>query len=202
MPSQAYETALAEAAAHHATSKTYSGKFLRPHKPALSQIIADLGVVSALDYGCGKCAQYEWVDPSDEKTMEQAWGFPVTKYDPACLPFATEPVGKFDLVICTHTLGTIPVEDMDWVFQRIFGFAEKVVYFAEKIGPVKKNVFSDPSVLPMDWSIGRWMEAVKPHAKAFAGETHFAFRYRDEDGAFVDRHRYRNGRWSKKSNRP
>lgn len=202
MPSKAYHRSVAEAAAHHAASKTYSGKLLRPHKPYLSDLIALLDATSVLDIGCGKGAQYEWVDHQDGKTLEQAWGVAVTKYDPAWPPFATEPVGTFDLVICTHVLGSVPIEDLDWFFDRVFGFADKAVFFAEKLGPVKKSALTAPG-RPTDWTAPQWLEAVKPHAKKFQGETHFSFRYREAEGAvYVDRYRCRNGRWSKKSNRP
>lgn len=202
MPSESYRRALAEAIEHHASNKTYSGKFLRPHKPLLTDLVKRLGVSSILDYGAGKGSQYVWVDPADGLTLEQAWGCEVTKYDPAWPPFATEPVGTFDLVICTHVLGSIPVVDLDWAFKRIFGFATKAVYFAEKLGPIKKTAISAPDERPTDWSAEQWIDAIKPHTKAFPGETHFAFRKREEDGVFVDRHRFRNGRWLKTSNRP
>lgn len=202
MPSAAYHRAIAEATVHHAASKTYSGKLMRPHKPALTEIVNRLGIESALDYGCGKAAQYEWVDHVDGKRLEQIWGFPVTKYDPACLPFAAEPVGKFDLVICTHVLGSIPLEDMDWALARIIGFANKAVYFAEKIGPVKKTALSVAG-RPTDWSPEEWLRAVSPHARSFHGEVHFAFRLREDDGVFVDRHVKKFRRpWAMTSNRP
>lgn len=204
MPSAAYDRALAEATAHHASSKTYSGKFLRPHKPFLVELIQRLGVTSILDYGCGKGAQYEWVDPADGKTLEQSFGCTVSKYDPAWPPFAAEPTGQFDLVICTHVLGTIPIVDQTWLFGRLFGFATKAVYIAEKVGPVKKKVFSDPTVMPHDFTPERWLAHAGPYASDFAGETHMSFRYRDDadDSVYVDRYRFENADWIKSSNRP
>ena len=204
MPSASYRRAVAEATAHHASSKTYSGKFLRPHKPFLTDLVKRLEVSSILDYGCGKGMQYEWVDPADGLTLEQAWGCEVFKYDPAWPPFAADPSGTFDLVLCTHVMGSIPLADLDWVFKRIFGFATKAVYFAEKLGPIKKTALSAPDERPVGWSAEQWLEAVTPYAAEFAGETHFSFRYRDADiGVYVDRYvkPHRQG-WLGTSNRP
>ena len=191
MPSPAYAQGLAEATAHHARSKTYSGKFLRPHKPFLLSLIAEHGITSALDYGCGKGAQYDWIDPDDGQTLERAFGFEVTKFDPAFPPFAAEPEGVFDLVLCTHTLGSIPIADQDWVFDRLFGFATKVVYVAEKLGPGKKQVFSDPAAFPQDWTRDQWLAALSPHARAGKARgiaTVASFRTRGEtEGVQVER---------------
>lgn len=181
-PSAAYDRALLESTRHHASQKTFSGKFLRPHKPFLLDLIQRRRIKSALDYGAGKGAQYTWVDPEDGKTLEQAFGFEVAKFDPAYPPFAAEPVGAFDLVICTHTLGSIPVQDLDWVIARLYSLATKAVYIAEKIGPVKKTVFSRPDEHPIGWTPEQWMERITPFARARGGiETHVSFRTRDEE---------------------
>lgn len=167
MPSSAYIQAVAEASAHHARSKTYSGKLLRPHKPFLMSLIAERDIGSALDFGAGKGAQYTWIDPSDGLTLEQAFGFEVTKYDPAWPPFAAEPepAAAFDLVLCTHTLGSIPLADQAWFIERLFGLATKVVYIAEKLGPIRKSVHRDRAQFPDEWTRDQWLEALTPHAK-------------------------------------
>ncbi len=158
--SKLYRRALAEATAHHARTKTYSGSFLRPHKPYLTDLIKRLGIRSALDVGAGKGRQYTWVDPDDGLTLEQAWGIKVTKYDPAWAPFAAEPEGQFDLVICTHTLGSIPIEDHAWFIPRLIGFATKAVYIAEKIGPIKKGVHGAREGFVNGWTREEWRERI------------------------------------------
>lgn len=195
MPSQAYFRALEEAKAHHASNKTYSGKFLRPHKKVLTPLIMRLGIESALDYGCGKSKQYEWVDPEDGRTLEQSWGFEVTKFDPAWPPFAAEPAGKYDLVICTHVLGSIPIIDLPWALTRILGFATKAAFFAEKLGPVKKTALSDPGGRPVDWPVERWLGAVAAAAAAFPGEVHFSFARKTGNGVETDRYRFLGSDW-------
>jgi hypothetical protein len=179
-PSPAYSRSLAESAVQHTSSKTFSGSFLRPHKPWLMELAARLQIASVLDYGAGKGVQWAWRDPADGKTMAEAGHFEVACYDPAYPPFATEPAGKFDLVICSHTLAWIPVADHDWVLERIFGFATKAVFIAERIGERKKvHVLGEPGAHPSGrWTSLDWIEAIEParlrHPRI---ETHLAVRY-------------------------
>lgn len=179
--SEAYEKALEESRAHHASSKTFSGLFLRPHKPYIASIIDRTGAKTVLDYGAGKGLQYDWIDPADGKTLEQAWGVRVTKYDPAWPPFAAEPTGRFDLVLCTHVLGSIPLADQSQALGRIWASARRAVYISEKLGPVKKNVLSSRELFPFDWSPEQWLAHLAPFAAAGADlgiEAHATMRIR------------------------
>jgi hypothetical protein len=184
MPSRAYERALAEAARHHASSKTYSGKFLRPHKPWLLALVAEHQITSAIDYGAGKGAQYEWVDPDDGKTLEQAFGFEVTKYDPAWPPFAARPQGVFDLCICTHVLGSIPLADLGWVMASLYAYGRKAVYVAEKIGDVGKTALTAPEQRAVGWGPQRWMERLAFEARdyGYEGTVYYSAREAAEEG--------------------
>ena len=163
-----YFAALAEATAHHASSKTYSGKFLRPHAPVIRELIDTFGIRSILDYGAGKGAQYDWVShggPDQSipagQTLETFWGVKVTKFDPAWPPFAQRPSGRFDLVLCTHVLGSIPVLSLPEVVTDLYGYARVAVYVAEKIGPVRKRVFSEPGKFPRGWTRHDWSNALR-----------------------------------------
>lgn len=175
-----YHACLAEARHHHLTTKTYSGKFLRPHAPLVKEIIdawpATFGHAceSILDYGCGKGAQYEWVSHGDDAsipkgmTLEQFWGVPVTKHDPAFAPFSADPpMAHYDLVLCTHVLGSIPIADLSWYVGNLLTLARGVLYIAEKVGPVGKQVFSQPEAMPR-WSVGEW----RTHLQAIVDDHH------------------------------
>lgn len=193
-PSQAYHNAVLEGARHHAGSKTYSGSFLRPHKPFLSAVIARLACTSAIDVGAGKGVQYEWVDPADGLTIEQAWGFEVAKFDPCWPPFAAEPAGKFDLVICTHTASVIPEGDLDWFLARLFERASKAVFIAEKIGERKKGEVADPHNRAIGWTRGQWIDRLKMIAKQYPHiECVLSTRERDPAGKVTTRHTWRDG---------
>jgi len=182
-PSPAYAQSLAESTAQHAASKTFSGRFLRPHKPLLIDLANRLGIASVLDFGSGKGAQWDWIDPTDGRTIAQAMGAAVTCYDPAYPPFAAEPEGVFDLVICSHTLAWIPINDHPWVLEKLFGHAAKAVFIAEKIGRRKKRFLSDPAAHPGDdWTVIDWIDDIEPVRRRFPDiETHLSVRY--ESGA-------------------
>lgn len=156
--SETYKAALEGSKAVHKT-KAFTGKFLRPHAAFIGEIIQRKGCVSVLDYGCGKGQQYEWVIPSTGQTIEQLWGVSVTKYDPAYPPFSKRPEGKFDLVICTQVLGTIPKPDIAWVVSDVYGFANKAVYISERLGEARK-VVADQSLRPFDWNVFQWCAAL------------------------------------------
>lgn len=170
MYSDDYRRAVEEATRHHATSKTYSGMFLRPHAAYIRDMIKRLGVRSVIDWGCGKGLQYQWRSHDDSTgvpkgmTIEQFWELPVFKYDPCVPEFCELPFGsgKFDLVICTHVLGSIPIQDMQVAKWELYKRAEKAVYIAEKLGPVGKQVFSEPTKFPRGWSRGDWLRVLSP----------------------------------------
>ena len=192
--SREYHAGVEEGRRHHLSSKTYSGKLLRPHKPFLSEMIERLGITSALDYGAGKGHQYEWVDPADGKTLEQAWGFEVTKYDPCWPPYEAEPVGTFDFVICTHTLALIPVVDLPTIMKRIYDLANKGIFIAEKIGKRKKGEVADPTKRAINWTAEQWSGFIGAYAMAFPDiETVLSTRERTERGVITTRRTWQGG---------
>lgn len=154
--SPSYYAALEAAKRHHAASKTYSGKLVRTHWAAIGDMVRRLGCKTLLDYGCGKGLQYEWVNPRNGLTLEQDWGVAVTKYDPAWPPFAAEPDGQFDLVLVAHVLGSIPIEDLPAIVERLHGLASKGIFVAERIVEPKKRVFDHIEGMPRGWTREDW----------------------------------------------
>jgi SAM-dependent methyltransferase len=170
--SDAYYACLAAAIEHHATSKTYSGKLFRPHARYVYDMLQRLQAKTVLDYGCGKGSQYKWISHGGDATVpagltiEQFWGVEVHKYDPAWPPFAAMPAESFDVVLCTHTLGTIPVQDLDAVIHEVIDFAKKGVFFAEKIGDPNKQVYADLGYeMPHGWQRGDWEAVLRKHLR-------------------------------------
>lgn len=167
MPTEHYYRAIEEAQQHHLGNKTYSGKFLRPHAPFIKEIIDRLECKSVLDYGCGKGKQYDWRADDDGQaipkgmTIEEFWGVSVRKYDPAYPPLSEVPAGRFDLVICTHVVGSVPRADLRWFRQTLERYATKAIYYAEKLGPVGKRVFTRPDLMPRDWTREEWARALR-----------------------------------------
>lgn len=192
--SPAYYAAIEEGRRHHASSKTYSGSLLRPHKPFLSVMVEQLNIRSALEIGAGKGRQWSWVDPIDGLTMEHAWGFDVVKHDPCWPPYEAEPQGTFDLVICAHTLALIPLQDQDAFLRRLYGFANKAVFIAEKIGERKKAEVADESERAINWPAEKWLAHVGNFASRFTEiETVLSLRVRESRGAIMTRYIWRDG---------
>lgn len=174
-----YLRCLAEARAHHASSKTYSGKFLRPHAPHIKRMLDEFGGNTILDVGCGKGSQYTWVSHGEDAsipkgmTLEKYWGATVYKYDPAWPPFDTppKPGERYDVVLCTHVLGSIPVIDLEWFLHDLFDRARFAVYIAEKIGPISKAVFSTPEQMPHGWTAIDWVQAIRLRYDRWQGKS-------------------------------
>lgn len=179
-PSPAYFAALEDSKRIH-LGKSFTGKFLRPHAPFIKEIIDRLGCKTVLDYGCGKGEQYTWLIPSIGKTLEQWWGVEVTKYDPAYPPFAKEPKGRFDLVICTQVLRTIPLEDRPLVIDRLYGLAGKALYVSERLGTARKS----SGEAGADWSRADWITAL---ARETATEVTLATREINGGGEKISSH--------------
>lgn len=186
-PSRAYTLALEQATKHHMESKTYSGKFLRPHAPIIKRIIDQTGAHSVLDYGCGKGSQYSWVSHGDDAsipggmTIGEYWGgIPIMQYDPAYPPAASpepeftadlQPGGKFGITLVTHVLGSIPIGDLTgWVLPRLANLTEHAIYIAEKIGEVGKQVFEDTAALPR-WQAPYWRGFIQGASVCFPEVT-------------------------------
>lgn len=123
----------------HGARKTLSGRGVLKHRPWLLTIAQEIGAKSALDYGCGKGAQFEEIGP-DGKTLEQALGFKVSKYDPCWPDFAKAPAGQFDLVWCTDVLEYVPEEDISATLQKIGALATKAVFITVATYPAKKTL--------------------------------------------------------------
>lgn len=157
-PSEDYWRAIEDAAKHHASSKTFSGKFLKRYLGDIGRIIERHDCKTVLDYGCGKGAIYNELD------LEAGWGVKITKYDPAVPEFNKEPVGKFDLVICTHVVGCIPLHDLEWFIQRMYGYANKAVFVAERVGRCQDGKQWTKAVKERegDWTAIQWLDELVP----------------------------------------
>jgi hypothetical protein len=184
-PSKAYDAALEDSKRLHAAGKSFTGKFLRPHAIFIKEIIDRLGVKSILDYGCGRGEQYEYVIPATGQTIEEFWGVKVHRFDPAYPPFAAEPEGQFDLVICTQVLGVIPITDHFWVIDRLYALARKAIYVSERLGEARKEV-GDASMRAFDFGVDDWLKALSRPRRDL--EVTAAFRRIEKDGSKTTLH--------------
>lgn len=114
---------------------TFAGISLMPHVKTIQALVQQFGIRSVLDYGAGKATFYAKkifpaADGKSQVALKDFWGVDeIRLYDPGYAPLATLPVGeKFDAVVCTDVMEHIPEEDMDWIIDELFGFANKLVY--------------------------------------------------------------------------
>lgn len=125
--------------------QTFPGQSLPPHAGRIKGFIDRFGATTLLDYGCGKGGQYNpiTVNLSDGRkfnSIPEYWGVTVTLYDPAYTPFSTLPQGTFDAVVSTDVLEHCPEEDVEWIVDEIFAYANKVVYANVACYPAGKRL--------------------------------------------------------------
>jgi hypothetical protein len=140
--------------------KTFSGISLLPVAPQIKRLVDATGAATLLDYGCGKASQYgrNFVDPQQQSHPDIVayWGVQdVHRYDPAVAEFCAVPQGRFDGVICTDVLEHCPEEDMAWIVDELFAYANMFVfanvacYPAHKLLPNGENAHC--TIRPPDW---------------------------------------------------
>jgi len=109
-------------------NKNWAGYDVVKYQKLIKDLVIRYNVKTILDYGCGKGSQYTEKLPygqlpgdpiplEDWKTFDEYLGVNVYPYDPCVeahnqLP---DPEIKFDGVICTQVLNSIPDDDMSWV---------------------------------------------------------------------------------------
>lgn len=160
-PTPAYAAALEDCKQFHARSKTFSGKFTFLHAAKIKTLIDVHGARTLLDYGCGKGVQYETINRRLQMPLAEFWGVDVTRYDPAWPAFAKEPSGQFDIVIAVQVLGSVPIADLPWVVDRLYGLARKALFIGERLGKPKKQVVQNVSGCPVGWTEAQWVAALR-----------------------------------------
>lgn len=176
--SDQYYQALKDCFDLHKADEAYPGTYVFAYAPLIRDLALKHRCRSLLDYGCGKGRQYSKVHPKIGSRLDNYWRVNVTMYDPACRRYMAEPqFSKYDIVICTQVLGSIPVVDLPVIVDRVYGFARKAVYIGEVIGQMKKRVFRNPDAMPIGWTEEQWIEALsRPHDGV---EVQVGFRYGD-----------------------
>lgn len=158
-PSLDYHVALEKTKKFHLKNKGFSGRFLFRYADDVRELIRATGCRTMLDYGCGRGKQY-LLPMEDGRLLVDYLGVAVTKYDPGWQPFAAEPVGKFDIVVVTQVLGSIPVQDLAWVLERIFSYASRAVYIAEVLCLRPRKKLHLGMNMPYGWGHEEWATAV------------------------------------------
>jgi hypothetical protein len=144
-----------------APQDTFAGVSLPPQAGRVKRLIGLTGAQSILDYGSGKGRQYDIRNfKADDgrvyESIQDYWEVDYIQcYDPSYEPFSKMPSGGFDGVICTDVLEHCPEDDMPWIIDEIFGFAERFVfanvacYPADKRLPTGENAHC--TIKPLAW---------------------------------------------------
>ena len=141
--------------------KNWAGNDSKTYHNYIRVLMDRYSARTVLDYGCGKGEQYSTMncysfpfvtpvvrtEPMTFQTRINAES--VYKYDPCVPEFDQEPVGqKFDAVICTQVLGSIPDADIPWIKHKFMNYATKFVFIGlhSNPGKTKKRIY-DPAYL-------------------------------------------------------
>lgn len=168
---------------------TFPGASLPPQAPRIKRLIEATKASSILDYGSGKGRQYELRDvelPDGTKaeSIMDYWGVDfVHCYDPSYAPFSKLPQARFDGVISTDVLEHCPEQDMPWILDEMFSFADRFVFANVVCYPARKRLPNGENahctIKPAEW----WIELLKGVAANRPGILwEFVIQWREEDG--------------------
>lgn len=113
---------------------TFSGGSLEPQCLRVAGLCRKFNARSVLDYGAGKGGFYQQTNlklSNGERfnSVKELWAVDsITCYDPGYEPFSKLPTGKFDGVISTDVWEHCPEEDLPWIIDEIFSYANKFIY--------------------------------------------------------------------------
>lgn len=143
--------------------QTFPGLSLPPQAARIKRLIERTGAANILDYGSGKGQQYEssfrLPDGTQVENVQDYWGVDFVQcYDPSYPPFSKLPTGKFAGVISTDVLEHCPEEDIPWIVEEMFGFAERFVFANVACYPAKKRLPNGENahctIKPVEWWTG------------------------------------------------
>jgi hypothetical protein len=134
-------------AAHGLSAEqTFPGQSLPRQAHRIKPLIARTQARTILDYGSGKGVQYRPGPIKQEgvvrwNSIQEYWGVDSIRcYDPAHEPYSELPSGRFDGVVCTDVLEHCPEQDLDWIIEGFFSFADKFVFANVACYPAAKHL--------------------------------------------------------------
>lgn len=144
--------------------ETFAGQSLPRQAARIKALIEKTGARTILDYGSGKGLQYE------ANNMQRYWGVGAIRcYDPGYGPFAALPQGKFDGVVCTDVLEHCPEEDLDWIVDELFAFAQRFVFANVACFPALKTLPSGENAHCTVRPVEYWRALFEAAATRFPG---------------------------------
>ena len=165
-------------------NKNWAGYDVVKYQKLIKDLVVRYNVKTILDYGCGKGLQYkeklpygrlpgEEIPESKWQTFDEYLGVTVYPYDPCVEEHNQLPdtAIKFDGVICTQVLNSIPDDDMSWVRDLLQQHSAKFCFVAvnfQREAKAKKTMYdSDYFRLP------RTREFFRSHYNNWSGSDLF-----------------------------
>lgn len=141
--------------------RTFPGQSLFAQAGRIKDMILRHSARSVLDYGSGKGMQYQPMPIRVEgigewPSIQAFWDVDqIYCYDPCYQPFNKLPDRKFDAVISTDVLEHCPEEDIPWIIDEIFSYANRFVFANVACYPAKKRLPSGENahctIRPPEW---------------------------------------------------
>ena len=159
MTSEYYKESVRLGTEFQKNNKSWAGYDVVKYQKKIKDLVDRYGAQTIMDYGCGKGLQYKdklpyggaghELPPEQWKTFDQYLGVTVYCYDTCVAEFdQLPPAGtKFDGVICTQVLNSIPDADMSWVRERLESYATKFCFIGvnfQREAKSKKSMY-DPA---------------------------------------------------------
>lgn len=157
--------------------QTFPGLSLPAQASRIKRLIAATESLNILDYGSGKGKQYDLSPVKDGEgntfeTMMDYWDVDSVRcYDPCYPPFSNLPSEKFDGVISTDVLEHCPEEDIPWIIDEIFNFAERFVFANIACYPAKKRLPNGENAHSTIKSPEWWAEILQKIASRYPAIT-------------------------------
>ena len=136
-----YLESVQQGAEFQKNNKSWGGYDVVKYQQKIKDLVDRYDAKTILDYGCGKGLQYKEPLPYGSgvgqelpleqwKTFDEYLGVTVYCYDPCVAGFEQLPPAgtKFDGVICTQVLNSIPDDDMPWVRDLLESYATKFCF--------------------------------------------------------------------------
>lgn len=151
MTSKYFHQSIEEGKKFHLENKSWTGFDTIKYQKQIKDLVVYYNAKTILDYGCGKGSQYSEKLIYDEtlglQTFDEFLGVEVYKYDPCVAEFSKLPDAgiKFDGVICSQVLGSIPHGDLDWVAKELESFTDKFCFIGlnyQKKPKSKKYIYN------------------------------------------------------------
>lgn len=144
--------------------QSFNGISTIPYAPVIKKIIDKNNLNSLLDYGCGKAEFYYKnfiLDNLEYPPFKKFWGIDIDLYDPGYKKYNHLDIKKrYDIVICIDVLEHIPIEDIDYILNKLSSLTEKYIflnvgcYSAAALLPNGKNAHIN--IQPPEW----WYEQI------------------------------------------